>query len=169
VNKAQPNGQEFSFSVWARVSTWAEMFFSLLLAGVFILIATSIVDKVHGIVLWMGVIALYASAAIFLSRAYWRVRYRHIFDTRYLVADDGVTVEDERQNRHFGWEKFTEARYLPLVPVSILVADELSQPIVIFMIRDARPWTAKNREIHSAYEALKKGLGTRLRTSWLLW
>lgn len=168
----QPPGAEFDFrfTKWAKVSVFADVVVSLICAVFFVVLASYVAfaDVDRDAVIWLGVGVLCYGAIIYFSRVFFPVKYRHLLRSGYVVSDTGITVHANGGQRSIGWEDFTTADYLPLIPIFRLSAAGLPEPIVLFMIGDVYPSEANDKRKRATSLILER-LDSRLRIRWVPW
>lgn len=160
---------EFASSKLSMAWTWANIGYDALLAVVLVALTSYVAFDTTDEVLRVGAIIMYGLAGIAATRAIWRLRYRYILASVYVVEPGGIRLQHVPGEPLVTWDQISDADYAPAVPAYRLLTTTQPQPIVLFVERSWKPSGVVNRRNQLAAERIRNGLGRRLRTRWLPW
>lgn len=139
---------EFTYSKWAALTALLHVPVSGLVGLTFIYMALYLISSATAPGQWLGAFTLFSVGVLAVCRALLRFKYRYILKIRYVLESSGVSVEVDGAWRHFAWDQFSAAEYLPIFLLLRLRTVREPRPMVLYVttkwFRD-REWTQRNR------------------------
>ncbi len=148
---------EFGFSKLSPAWTWANVGYDAFLAVALVALTSYVAFDTTDGLLRVGAIVMYGLAGIAAARAIWRLRYRHVLGSVYVVEPGGIRLQHVPGEPVVTWDQISEADYVPAIPAYRLLATTQPQPIVLFVERSWKPSGVVSQRNKLAAERIRGG------------